>query len=115
MDTSTILSIVISLFSILISIIFALTALFLAKKSDNTLASIQTQMDAQLNRFMMLIQDERKIHDEHTAKSMESMLRLIALLISYKGDLPKEKAENIAEEAGELLQEIKQGFGFNPA
>ena len=114
MDTSAVVSIGISLFSIGLSAFFAYTGYRLANKSDKTLASIQTLMDAQLNKFMLLIQDERKTHNEHIAKSMESMWRFIELLISYKGDLPKEKAENIAEEADELLQEIKQGFGFNP-
>lgn len=110
LDTSTIVNIAISLFSIAVSIAFAITGFYFSKKSDINLATIKTEIDSlhrQIdtidNKSMTIIQDERKAHDEKTMQLMVNVME------AYKGYLPKEKAEGLEKQMNEVLR-LQQQF-----
>jgi hypothetical protein len=120
LDTSTVVSIAISLFSIIVSILFAITGIYFSNKSDKTLASIQGKIDAQnasfmtmIQGFMTMVQEERKTHDAQTDSHIQQMMEMMKISMQYilesnKADLPNEKAESLEKQLNEVFRMQKQ-------
>ncbi len=106
MDTSTVVGIVISLFSILVAIILGIAALYISNKSDKTLASIQTDINALRSDFIKLFYQAQTNYYEVTKMVVEAKV--------YKGEWSPEKGDVFQEELDEALQEMRQ-LNFSPA
>ncbi len=106
MDTSTVVSIAISLFSVAISIFLGVTALKISNKSDKTLASIQTEINALRGDFMKRFEQAQTDYHEVT--------KMVVLAKVHSGEWSREEADEFQEELNEALQEMRQR-SFNPA
>ncbi len=106
MDTSTVVSIAISLFSLAISIFLGVTALKISSKSDNTLATIQTEINVLRSDFMRLFQQAQTNYYEVTKLVVEAKV--------HKGEWSSEQADDFEEELKEAIQEMQQ-LSFDPA
>src|SRR5437667_12126540 len=106
MDTSTVVGIVISLFSVLIAIIFAITAFHFSNKSDKTLASIQTEISVLRGDFMKRFEQAQTDYYEVTKMVVEAKV--------HKGEWSSEEADDFEEEWKEAIQEMQQ-LSFDPA
>ncbi len=106
MDTSTVIGIAISLFSVLIAIIFAITAFHFSNKSDNTLTSIQTEINTLRSDFMKLFHQAQTNYHEITMMVVQAKV--------HKGEWSSEEADDFEEELEEAIQESQQ-LSFDPA
>lgn len=107
MDTSTVLS----LFSILVSIVFFITALYFSNKSDKTLASIQAKIDVQHDRFMDMLQQAHANFNNYAMQAQvnnnEYTTNVMKMLLQAKvrrGELSNEEAKDFEEELKEAIK-----------
>ncbi len=109
MDSSTslnFLSIVISLFSIIISIIFAIMGIHFSNKSDKTLTIIQTKIEVQHDVFITLLRDTMSRYDEYVT----NVMRLMFDMTVHKGKGTSEEVEDLDE----AIQELRQKLNLDP-
>ncbi len=106
MDTSTVVSIAISLFSVAISIFLGVTALKISSKSDKTLTSIQTEINALRGDFMKRFEQAQTDYHEVT--------KMVVLAKVHRGEWSSEEADEFQEEFNEAIQEMRQ-LSFDPA
>jgi hypothetical protein len=81
LDTSNILSIAISILSIIISVIFAITGFLFTRKSDETLSSIQKEVNIQTQQYMHLLEINIKSADEKWSQVKKSDDEKMSLVI----------------------------------
>lgn len=105
MDASTIVSIVISIFSIAISIFLGVTALKISSKSDSNLEGIKTEINALSGHFMRRLEQEQANYHEVT--------KLVVADKVHRGEWSSKEADDFKERVDEVLHEMQQGVGLD--
>jgi hypothetical protein len=96
MDTSTALA----LFSILISVIFAVVAFYFSNKTDQTLRSVQEKINVQHDNFMKMLERAETNHYNYVIT--------VTKILATKGGWSDKVEENFEEELKEALEVLRQ-------
>lgn len=110
MDTSSVLSILsiaISLFSVAISVAFALYGLHFSNKADKTLTNIETTVNVQRENFMKLIEQAHTNYHENVTNVMKMTMQMMMQMMVRRGGLSSEEADDFKEELNEAIQEMR--------
>jgi hypothetical protein len=107
MDTSTVVGIAISLFSITVSISLGIIALIISSKSDKTLASIHTEINALRSDFIRLHEQVLSNHHDYATAVMDAMKVLVQMQV-HKGELINEETDDIEEELKEAIKVLRR-------
>jgi hypothetical protein len=100
MDASAIVSIVISLFSVAISIYLGVTALKISNKSDTTLAVIKTEINALRGDFMKRFEQAQTDYHE--------VIKIVVAEKVHRGEWSNEQAEDFEEEFKEAIKVLRR-------